>query len=287
MRLALAAGLALMIPVVHAHQPVMDMAPRWADGFGFQIRQVYFGSDELRFKGSEADNPLGIERYVDATWLEGVYTFDRSIRTTIKIPYLQQRRIRNNNGIPTSQSNSGLGDIIIGLPLKRYNNDGAMTENWGLTPSVRIPTGNHSGDFPLSDGSVDIGLSLSYSSETPSFYQLYDLYFWKQGSGRRDMQSGDVWGLDINLGLHPWHDNDTNAGLFTMWDVSVRHEDPPNAFNLTTATGGDRVQTGPVLVYYRNSFMARAEFKFLAYEHFDSFGSSRGNEFSLAIGYAF
>ena len=27
----------------HAHQPVMDMAPRWENGYGFQIRQEIFG----------------------------------------------------------------------------------------------------------------------------------------------------------------------------------------------------------------------------------------------------
>ena len=185
------------------------------------------------------------------------------------------------------QQNNGLGDVVLGLPLKRYKNRGASTSNWGITPSIRIPTGSSTGNFPISDGSWDMGLSFAYSRETPMVYQLYDLYYWREGSGERGMQTGDSWGLDVNVGLHPWHDNDTNSGIFVMWDVSARHVDPPNARNLTTASGGDRVQTGPVLVYYRQSFMLRAEAKFLAYEHVDGIGLSRGNEFSLSLGFTF
>jgi hypothetical protein len=270
-----------------AHQPVMDMAPRWADGYGFQLRQVHFGSDELVRDKDDIDNPLGIERFVDTTWLEGVYTFDRSLRATIKVPYVSQRRITPINGVGVAQRSDGIGDVILGLPFKRYKNHGATTQNWAITPSIRIPTGSSSGAFPISDGSWDAGLSISHSRETPRLYQLYDLYYWHEGSGKRGMQTGNSWGLDINVGLHPWHNNANNSGLFTLWDISARHEDAPNAQNLTMASGGDRVQTGPVLMYYRQNFMARAEIKLLAYERFDGIGTSRGNEFSLAFGLTF
>jgi len=270
-----------------AHQPVMDMAPRWAEGYGFQLRQVHFGSDDLMRGSDSIDNPLGIERFVDTTWLEGVYTFDRSLRATIKVPYINQRRLTAINGVGVRQKSSGIGDVVLSLPLKRYKNQGATTQNWAITPSLRIPTGSSSGDFPVSDGSWDVGLSISHSRETPRIYQLYDLYYWNQGSGKRGMQTGNSWGLDINVGLHPWHNNDNNSGLFTLWDISARHDDAPNAQNLTTASGGDRVQTGPILVYYRQNFMARAEIKLMAYERVDGTSTSRGNEFSVSFGLTF
>jgi len=271
----------------HAHQPVMDMAPRWENGYGFQLRAERFGSDELKRGSDEIPNPGGAERYVNTTWLEGVYTFNRAIRTTIKIPYVNQKRTIPgvNNGI--RQTNKGLGDIIVGLPLKKYKNKGAVTQNWGITPSIRIPTGDDSGSFPISDGSWDVGLSLSYSRETPMIYQFYDLYYWKQGSGSRGMQSGDSRGLDVNVGFHPWHSNETDSGVFLLWDVTARHEDAPNLRNLTTASGGDRVQTGPVFMFYRDNFMVRGEYKFLAYEDVDRIGLSRGDEFSISIGFTF
>lgn len=271
----------------YAHQPVMDMAPRWADGYGFQVRHEHYGSDDLMRGRDSIDNAAGIERFVNTTWLEGVYTFNRSIRATFKVPYIDQRRVKSINGVSVPQESSGIGDVVLGLPLKRYKNQGSTTQNWGITPSIRIPTGQSSGDFPTSDGSWDVGLSVSYVWENPRIYQLYDLYYWNQGSGERGMQSGDSWGLDVNVGLHPWHDNDTNTGIFTLWDISAHHEDAPNSLNLTTASGGDRVQTGPVFIYYQNNFMVRAEFKLLAYERVEGISSSRGNEYSLAFGIAF
>ena len=271
----------------HAHQPVMDMAPRWANGYGIQLRYERFGSNDLMRGTDDLANLPGFERFVDTTWLEGVYTFDRSIRLTVKIPFVDQRRGFDLNGLPVKQSESGLGDIVIGLPLKRYSNQRAATQNWSLTPSLRIPTGTSSGNFPISDGSWDVGLSLGFSRETPKFYQLYDLYYWKEGSGKRGMQTGDSFGLDVNLGIHPWHNNETNSGIFLMWDVSAKHSDAPNLQNLTTAAGGDRVYTGPVVVAYRQNWMVRAEYKILAYEHVDNIGLSRGNQFSLSVGVTF
>jgi hypothetical protein len=271
----------------HAHQPVMDMAPRWADGYGFQVRTERFGSDELKNGSDDIPNPGGAERYVNTTWLEGVYTFNRTIRTTVKIPYVNQKRTIPMPSGNLRQTDKGLGDVIIGLPLKKYKNAGSVTQNWGITPSLRMPTGDDSGDFPISDGSWDVGLSLSYAWENPLIYQLYDLYYWKQGSGSHGMQSGDSWGLDINVGLHPWHSNETDSGVFLLWDVSAYHEEPPDPGNLTTAAGGDRVQTGPVLIYYWDNLMVRGEYKFLAYEDVDGIGLSRGDEFSIAIGFTF
>jgi len=36
--------LGLIGALVFAHQPVMDMAPRWNGGYGFQVRYERFGS---------------------------------------------------------------------------------------------------------------------------------------------------------------------------------------------------------------------------------------------------
>ncbi len=272
---------------IYAHQPVMDMAPRWAEGYGFQFRTEHYGSNDLIKGSSDVSNPEGLKRYVTTVWLESVYTFNRNIRATLKIPYIDQRRTTSLNGVGVRQKNTGIGDVVLALPLKRYKNRGSVTQNWGFTPSLRMPTGESSGSFPLSDGSWDAGLSLSYAWENPLIYQFYDLYYWKQGSGRHAMETGDSWGVDINIGLHPWHSNETDTGVFLLWDVSAHHEEPPNTRNRTTASGGDRVHTGPVLVVYRDNLMIRAEYKFVAYENADRFGLSRGSEVSIAVGLTF
>lgn len=268
-----------------AHQPVMDMGPRWEGGYGLQIRHESYGSNTLLEGDNEINNPLGIERYIDKTWIEGVYTFDRSKRITFKLPHIQQERTKNIGGQGIRQTNSGMGDLILGFPMKRYFNRGAETGNWSFTPSLRIPTGSYSGDYPLSDGSWDVGLSFSYSSETPYFYQLYDLFYWSNSEGKREMHEGDEFGLDINWGIHPLHDNLTNSGMFLMWDVSALHNNRSNT--LTSASEGTFLHTGPVLVLYKESAMFRAEYKFAAYEKIDGVGNSKGDIFQVGIGFAF
>ncbi len=183
-----------------AHQPVMDMAPRWNDGYGVQTR-VEHANDET------------------TTWLEGVYTFKPSVRMTLKLPFVKGE----------------LGDAIFGVPLKRYRNEGGFTSNWSLTPSVRMPTGG--------GNDWDAGLSLSYSSETVDVFQLYDLY-----------ALGDSTGLDINVGkVFP---DGQGSSWFTLWDVSA-----------LDSASGQRVLTGPVLVYFRRNVIFRAEYKFEAHDN--------------------
>ena len=200
-----------------AHQPVMDMAPRWNGGYGFQTRAEHANSETT-------------------TWVEGVYTFKPAVRMTLKVPY----------------SDGSVGDAIFAVPLKRYTNRGGFTANWGLTPSVRMPTGG--------GNDWDAGLSLSYSSETSSVYQFYDLY-----------ALGDQTGIDINAGLV--HADGEGSSWFTLWDVSMLDSD-----------SGQRVLTGPVLVYFKRNFILRAEYKAAAYDNDDDWS---GDYFSFGIGFVY
>lgn len=208
------AALMLLSGVASAHQPVMDMAPRWEDGYGVQTRVERFDSRTT-------------------TWIEGVYTFRPSLRTTLKLP------LRSGE----------LGDAIVGLPLKRYRNDGARTANWSVTPSLALPTGSGSG--------IDPGLSLSYSAETPGLYQLYDLYTWPGYSG-----------LDINVG--PVFKLGPGRAFFALWDVTMR-----------SGKRGDLVMTGPVAVYFRRNVIVRAEYKTTIYDHGNA---GDGPYLSLGVG---
>ena len=191
----------LLITTLLAHQPVMDMAPRWSGGYGFQIRNEF--------------SPDVSSTY----WLEGVYTRSREKRITFKIPLKDGKTLRSP---------------IIALPLKKYKNHSSYTENWGITPQVKIPI----------EGKGGTGLSISYSSEDPRFYQMYDLFGWRNSKGEPS------YGFDGNIGLHPIHRNETNSGIFTMWDVTVQKEKRIIS-----------VHTGPVLVVYRKNIMARIEVK--------------------------
>lgn len=274
--------LVLLPGCAFAHQPVQDMAPRWSGGFGVQVRQEYRASDELLSGGSEVANPLGQMQRVSETWLEGVYTFQRAVRVTAKLPWIEQTRV-TSSGI--RQTGEGLGDLVLAVPLKRYWNDRGQTGAWGFTPNLRLPTGSTSDAYPVGDGSIDFGSSLTYARENPWSYLYVDLFYWINGSGRRGINRGDTLGLDLNLGLHPYHNNATNSGLFLMWDVSARYEG--RGTNTVGTTGAKRVSLGPIAVVYWQNWMLRAEYAWPAYERVWDTQVSRGSELTLSLGAAF
>lgn len=202
---------------IAAHQPIIDMAPRWNDGYGVQVRTEHANSDTT-------------------TWLEGVYTFQKAVRATLKIPTID----------------GDVGDAIFALPLKNYTNDAALTYNWGVTPAIRAPTGG--GD------DWDAGLSVSYSSESVEFYQLYELY-----------TLGDTTGFDANFGkVFP---DGRGSSWFTLWDISA-----------VDSNAGQRILTGPVLVYFKRNVAARLEYKFSAY---DDDVDWEGNYLSFTLGFVY
>ncbi len=200
-----------------AHQPVMDMAPRWNGGYGAQTRITH------------ANNTT-------TTWIEGVYTFKPALRMTLKVPY----------------SGGESGDAIVAMPIKRYINSAASTSNWGITPSVRMPTGGGS-DW-------DAGLSLSYSAESKGYYQLYDIY-----------RLGDTTGIDINAGMS--HADGNGSSWFTLWDITARDSD-----------SGQHLLTGPVLVYFKRNVIVRGEYKFVALDNDTQWD---GDYLSIGIGMVF
>lgn len=268
-----------------AHQPVMDMAPRWEGGYGFQVRHESRSSDTLKDGDSEVDNPLGRKRRVNTLWWEGIYTFKREVRLSLKVPWIDQSRTVVRNGAAVRQSGVGWGDAIIGVPLKYYRNLEDSTWNVAFTPSLRVPTGSTADAFPVGDGSWDVGVSLSRSVEAFGLYQYYDLFYWFNTRGKRGIAEGDELGLDVNVGAHPYHNKATNTGVFLMWDISARYQD--RGVDGEGISGGTRISTGPVFVWYRDNLMVRAEYKFPAYENMDAPRVSRGSEVNIGIGITF
>lgn len=286
--LAVFAALISLIPAERAyaqHQPVMDMAPRWQGGWGFQVRNTHRFSDELVAGDSALANPFGRDRRINTTWLEGVYTLRRELRFTVKIPWVDQRRTVAQAGPAAQETGSGLGDVVLGLQLKRYYNKRSSTGNFGLTPSVRLPTGSTSNVYPVGDGSLDVGLSAAFSAEMANLYQYYVLYYWRNGEGTRGINQGDELGFAMNVGIHPYHDNLRNIGVFLMGDLSARYE--ARGEDTAGTTGGKRIALGPVLVAYMNNMMVRAELRFPVYETVLDSQISHGTDTSIGIGFTF
>ena len=247
-----------MSVLAFAHQPVMDMAPRWSGGYGFQIRLESFGSDR-----TINDNDMLSSYYQQTYWLEGVYTWHRSKRITFKLPY--HKTDKKNRDIKFTDN--ALGDLVLAVPLKKYSNLNRSTQNFGFTPQVRIPLLDEKG---IESGHLGAGVSLAYTLESFSFYQFYDVFGWVYDN--KDSQLG----LDINLGIHPYHNNNTNTGVFLIWDFSGRWEENSTIF-----------LSGPVLMLYRQNVMARLEVKFPVVENGKSTQLSRGLTINTGIGFVF
>ena len=251
-------SLGLIGTLVFAHQPVMDMAPRWSGGYGFQVRYESFGSD-LTIHEKDI-----LSSYFQQTfWLEGIYTWHRSKRFTFKLPY---HMIEHQDSDFVAKANS-FGDLIVAMPLKKYSNFKRRTQNFGFTPQVRIPLNE---EITSASGYLGGGISLSYSSESFSFYQLYDVFGWMYS------EKDPLLGLDINLGIHPYHDNTSNTGLFVMWDVTGRWQE--------TST---RILTGPVFMTYRQNIMVRLDVKIPMVENGKKTQLSKGLFMNVGIGFVF
>jgi len=263
----------------------MDMAPRWQEGWGFQVRNEHRFSDELMSGDAEVSNPQGRKRKVNTTWIEGVYTFKRELRLTAKVPWVKQSRVSVINGAAIKQTGTGVGDSILGLQFKHYYNRKESTGNFGLTPSIRIPTSRVGDSYPTGDGSWDIGLSTSFSVEMAWLYQFYDVFYWHNTKGDRGIDRGNEVGLDVNIGLHPYHNNRYNMGIFVMGDLTARYESRGN--DTAGTTGGKRISLGPVLVGYWNNLMLRAELKFPVYESVWATQVGRGIDLNVGLGVVF
>jgi hypothetical protein len=271
-----------------AHQPVMDMAPRWKRGWGVEVRHEARRSDRVKDGDSSAANPLGREQRVNTTWVEGVYAFVPEFRLTAKIPWVDQRRTIARNGTAVKQSGTGLGDVILGAPIKKLLVGPGTLADLAFTPSIRLPTGDTDDGFPAGDGSVDGGVSLTYKRDISWFYQYYDVYYWANGRGKKHINAdrdGDEVGFDINLGVLPYHNMESNTGIWLMWDVQARYQD--RGSDADGATGGVRMSMGPMIMWYRDNLMLHAQYTVPAYEKYNGSQVAYGHELTLGAGITF
>ena len=80
-----------------ADEPIMNMMPRWSGGWGYQLVQEYRHERDLLLGGRKAYP--GFTEDVHLMHLEGVYTWDKSIRLTAKLPYVLDARREMPDGL--------------------------------------------------------------------------------------------------------------------------------------------------------------------------------------------
>ena len=147
-------------------QPIMNMMPRWDGGYGFQVRTEHIHRSDLK-QGSYVV-ARGFTEDIYQFHLEGVYTWDRSIRITAKLPYVlnARREVPSTSGQKLVQRDKGIGDLSLALPLKKYFNLESRSVSWTLAPQLRIPLGREDDGFEVWDGVWGSGLSFGYETET-------------------------------------------------------------------------------------------------------------------------
>ena len=155
-----------------AEQPIFGEMPRWAGGWGVQTRH------EVRRDGE-----------TDSQWLhvEGVYTWERWIRVTAKVP----TRI---------DGELALGKPTLALPLKRYFNLDGRSGSWTLAPHWFVPIAS----APRSEGNEQLALTLGYETETHRAHAATGLGLFRRVDG--------LYEAHINLGTGVNVHSQTSSG---------------------------------------------------------------------------
>ena len=129
--------LVLAVPSSRGEQPIFNEMPRWDGGWGFQFIQEYRHERDL-LSGNTVVCP-GFSEGIHLLHLEGVYTWDKSIRLTFKLPYVldARRELLGIGGSKFVQHDEGFGDATVAFPLKRYFNLDGRSGSWtlGTTPT--------------------------------------------------------------------------------------------------------------------------------------------------------
>lgn len=280
----------LLIPSLgFGHQPVMDMAPRWSGGYGFQTRYESTTSDRLELDADRTDNPLGLKSESRVNWFEGVYTFHRSFRVTFKLPFEQRRKRLLKDGQLKDVEASGLGDIILAFPIKRYTNYMTYTTNLAFNPSFILPTGSTRGDLPLGRGTVDYGLSVSLAREAVHTFGLWDLFTRINTKGFDGNRKGNLVGFDMNVGLYPYQDSRKEIATLLLWGTHGRYEfkDRLSDGTLDNDTGGAKLEIAPIFVLLYQNLVFRTEVYFPVYRRLNGTQLVNDYSFQTAIGITF
>lgn len=256
--------------LAQADQPIMNMMPRWDGGWGFQFIEEYRHYDRF-LDGTRSVRPdLGLEEEMHILHFQGVYTWDRSVRFTFKLPYVidAERTVLNAAGTGAErQRTSGFDDLRLALPLKKYFNEESRTGSWTLAPQLIVPIGKTSGDYTLGDNSWGYGLTLGYEMETTRwFFATSVTGFYNDGDEPEEMYAS------VDLG---WNFNE-NGQL--LWETDFHAEDD----------GSRTFSAGPALYCRINDTVhIRAEWKHDFYDKQGTPDHGDGDSIKLGIGFVF
>ena len=257
------------VGIAQADQPIMNMMPRWSGGWGFQFIEEYRYNPELLLGGNEVGRDLSEEVHI--LNIEGVYTWQRWIRLTAKLPYVvhAEREVPNGLGGVTRQTDSGFADLTLALPLKQYFNLDGRTGSWTFAPQLRVPLADDD-DYEIGDGEWGGGLFLGYETETT---------YWYIGTGL------NAWVFDASEPFEMGASLDIGRNVFAFgssgqisWETDFRWEDD----------GSSRLQSGPALYWkFTDTVHGRIEWKHDFYDYRGVLDHGNGDTVKLGVGFVF
>ena len=268
-RIAAIFGVVFSVWIVSADEPIMNMMPRWDNGWGLQMINEYRHEDDLLL-GSRTTYS-GFTEDVHLLHFQGVYTWDRSIRLTYKIPYVldARREMPDGWGGKRVEHDNGIGDATLALPLKKYFNLDGRSGSWSLKPMVRVPLAGDD-DYEIYDSEWGGGLSLSYDFETPRLAFLSSASYWFHDN---QMPSEIYLSLDLGYKFYPLG---TNCQF--LWETDFLYKD----------NGTETLMAGPALYWNFNDIThMRLEWKHDFYDRQGMLDHGNGDRFLLSLGLVF
>ena len=228
-----------------AEQPIFDEMPRWSGGYGVQV--LYDFRHNVLEDSTRSPSDALVEKRGHRFHLQGVYTWQKWIRLTAKLPYLiNESRNLASGGSNHDHAHRGLGNLTLALPVKRYFNLDGRSGSWTFGPQVQVPTavGDHHRQTAL-------GLSLGYETESYRWHYGLGTTVWSPAL-RQEVDSKDwveaerpIARLQMHLGLnlHAWD----SSGHFKI-----------HSYLRWGETDAYRLTVGPVL-YWRFSDLLHAQ----------------------------
>lgn len=170
--------------LAHAEQPIFGEMPRWDGGYGVQVIQLY-RDQEIR-DGAQGTT---FDRSVHFTRIDGVYTWDKSIRVTGKLRLIDAA---TQSGASRDDL-VGLSALTLALPLKEYFNLDGRSGSFTIAPQIFIPF--KGADMGLSHPFYQAeraGASIGYETESYHYHFGSSISVWKVYSDSTPLYSAAI-----------------------------------------------------------------------------------------------
>jgi len=242
--------------------------PRWSGGWGVQFIHEYRFEramlDGRRIVGEDLDESMHLLH------VEGVYTWHKSVRATLKLPVVlaAERIVLDDDGTRRTETGAGLGDATLTVPLKRYFNLDGRSGSYTFAPHVRIPLGPEADYNPERSG-WGFGAAVGFETET------YRYHFGTSASALRRIDAPDRFDYALGAGLNV-------HGFGSSGHVKLK------THTRFETDGSTTVAIGPT-VYWKFTDLVHGQFEWKhdVYDRQDTPDHGDGDAFRVGVGFVF